>query len=99
MRADLKKHYEIGRVIAAVVALLAALALLKLTEMPWPVATTLSGFIGYGVGTAAGWLKEYWWDAKGRGTVDADDYKWTRRGAAHGAALAMAALFIIGALL
>lgn len=54
-----------------------------------PVAAALLGLL---VGERAGWVKEYVWDAAGRGTVDRGDYLWTGRGAIAGALLGAACL-------
>lgn len=65
--------------LAAAVAPLLPMILLPLAQ---PVPAALLGLVA---GERAGWVKEYVWDASGKGTVDRDDYLWTGRGAIAGA--------------
>ncbi len=77
LRPDLRKHVIAGLAIGLAVTLCAG---------PWlhPLAAALLGAVA---GIAVGWLKEYFWDARGRGTVDRLDYLMTGRAALLGAAL------------
>ena len=88
MRYDLKQHRNAGRIIGLLVSLAVAWALIAFTPAPAPLAAAVGSILGFGAAAAAGWLKEYWWDAAGRGNVDREDYKWTARGGAEGAAVA-----------
>lgn len=97
MRRDLVLHYRAGLALGLFFGLLAGLALAVLGKAPAVLAATLGGALGWAVADRVGWAKEYWWDAKGRGTVDRDDYLQTRRGGYHGASLAFVAVVVAGA--
>lgn len=97
MRHDLVLHYRVGLALGMFFGVAAGLALAVLGEVPSPVAATLGGAFGWLVADRAGWAKEYWWDAKGRGTVDREDYRQTSRGGYHGASLAFVIVFLAGA--
>lgn len=93
LRPDLKKHVIAGTGIAFVVALALGLAV----HLQWLAMSPVScAIIGLTSGSAVGWLKEYVWDASGRGTVDRSDYLYTARGAIIGAVLAFVALWFVG---
>lgn len=102
MRIDLKKHRIVGAVIGYAVALLAVLALVHYFPVD-PMQAIQHALIGVLAGTAAayvaGWLKEYAYDKSGRGTVDADDLRYTWVGGLMGAIPgALTALAYLGAL-
>lgn len=90
MTQDKKLHAIAGAGIAFVVTLLVVLMTTALAPMlplvlhplSQPVPAALLGLVA---GERAGWVKEYVWDAAGRGTVDRGDYLWTGRGAIAGA--------------
>lgn len=98
-RRDLKLHRNIGFALGFVVTVVTAVVLHRATLLPAPSCIGLGSLAGCLVGYATGWLKEYWWDAKGRGTVDADDLRWTYRGAALGSGIAAAVLFVVAGVL
>lgn len=75
MRKDLKLHFIIG---AAIAAVLTAGAF-------YFVNVTIAMSIGVIAAVIAGYAKEYWWDAKGRGTVDVKDFEYTCIGGIVGA--------------
>ena len=92
MTTDQRLHLAMGLLIAGVCTFLAAMlahALLPvlpavLHPLAEPVPAALVGLL---TGERAGWVKEYVWDAGGRGTVDRADYLHTLRGALAGAVL------------
>lgn len=103
LRPDLKKHLLVGCAIGCMVCVSAWLAagyagtLLGQALHPAVAAVlgfvaefrhpVLAGLLGLVAGERAGWVKDYVWDASGRGTVDRDDYLFTGRGAVAGAAV------------
>ncbi|MFZ9959372.1 MAG: hypothetical protein ACO3GP_03180 [Candidatus Limnocylindrus sp.] len=93
LRPDLKKHTIAGAGIAFSVAMALGLAV----HLQWIAMSPMScALVGLASGGAVGWLKEYAWDIRGHGTVDRDDYLYTLRGAAIGAIVAAAVLFVVG---
>lgn len=77
LRPDLRKHIVAGLGIALPITLCAG---------PWlhPLLAAASGAVA---GIVVGWLKEYFWDKRGHGTVDRLDYLMTGRAAILGGAL------------
>lgn len=90
MTPDKRLHLAAGALIAGVCTVLAAtLAGAVLPALPavlHPLAEPVpAALLGLLAGERAGWVKEYVWDAGGRGTVDRGDYLYTGRGAMLGA--------------
>jgi hypothetical protein len=85
MRKDLKLHYVAGAAVAAAVSRVAIL----LSTLPLELTLPLAAVLGVGAAYAVGWAKEYLWDAKGKGVVDALDLRRTWQGGILGAALAV----------
>lgn len=103
MTTDQRLHLAMGLLIAGVCTFLAAMlahalqpvlpAVLHPLAQPVPAA-----LLGLLAGERAGWVKEYVWDAGGRGTVDRADYLHTMRGAAAGAMLGAVLVALVQAL-
>lgn len=103
LRPDLQKHLLVGFAIGCMVCVSAWLAAgyagTLLAEARHELAAALlglvaefrhpvfAGLLGLVAGERAGWIKDYVWDASGKGTVDRDDYLFTGRGAVAGAAV------------
>lgn len=95
MRSDLEKHAAVGAAIGAVVAF--AAVTLGLAQLNQKLVSLF--FLGVALGTlasyAAGWVKEYWYDARhpDTHTVDPLDLRYTWMGgvlgSVAGAALAV----------
>jgi hypothetical protein len=77
MRKDLKLHFIIGAIIAA------AVTMVSFYFLKGNVAASMS--LGVIAATIAGYVKEYFWDAKGHGTVDHKDFEYTCIGGIVGA--------------
>jgi len=77
MRKDLKLHFAVGAVIAAVVTFVSF----------YFFNVTVSMSLGVICSVLAGYAKEYLWDAKGRGVVDVKDFEYTCIGGILGALL------------
>ena len=101
LRPDLKKHLLVGFAFGSGVCVVSWLAagyagtLLGQAQHPAAEAVlrfiagfrhpVFAGLLGLVAGERAGWVKDYVWDASGKGTVDRDDYLFTGRGAVAGA--------------
>ena len=77
LRPDLRKHIIAGLAIGLSVTLCAG---------PW-TPPLIAALLGAVAGIVVGWLKEYFWDKRGHGTVDRLDYLMTGRAAILGGAL------------
>lgn len=103
MTTDQKLHAAMGLLIAGVCTFLAAMLAQALQPvlpavlhpLAEPVPAALLGLLA---GERAGWVKEYVWDAGGRGTVDRADYLYTVCGAIAGAVLGAALVAVVQAL-
>jgi hypothetical protein len=98
LRSDLRLHRTVGALVSCGVASATAAVGFGLFEPTTTLELWLVVFVAwfYGIvaGMAVGWLKEYAYDVD-HGTVDREDFRWTRRGAFEGSA---AFLVILGVL-
>lgn len=92
LRDDLRKHVIVGLAAGAVGAVVSFALLTLAFGLDTLPALALAVALGAVGGAALGYAKEYLWDARGRGTVDREDFLYTGRAAIVGAVLAAAAI-------
>lgn len=93
MRSDYKKHAWAGGGVGLVVGLVSGYLLTGL--LPLLVVLLLAWGLGTAAAYAVGWGKEYLWDASGRGQVEREDLRYTWKGGAVGALLAVFVVFLL----